>query len=216
MGAAVERLLGRHDAAKRRLEDALEATGAAGPHAARLAGDLAVGAYERGDYPEMSQWATRATQGPDATRVVRAATAALLGLGAVLHQDLDTAAEHVGEALREVDAAGDAELAAGADLLISVPWALLALERLQDGLAVAQRASALAQPSGSGVAAVAIDIAGVLALGLLAGYRRRRAPQTKPSRPPAPPVSTSHCSGRCGCERGYCSSRVASMRRWSR
>ena len=38
VGAAVERLLGRHDAAKRRLEGALEATGAAGPHAARLAG----------------------------------------------------------------------------------------------------------------------------------------------------------------------------------
>jgi DNA-binding NarL/FixJ family response regulator len=54
--ASVERQLGRHDSGRRRLIAALTVADG-GPAAARVLADLAVAAYQRGNYPETREWA---------------------------------------------------------------------------------------------------------------------------------------------------------------
>jgi len=166
-GAAVERLLGRHGAARRRLERALEAAPDSGPGTARLMAALALSAYQRGDYPEMSRWAERARGSPGADRLVAAAAAAMLAPARAFAGDMDAAGEEVEAALAGVDSATDEELVAAGELLIAVPWGALAVERLADGLAAGQRSAAAIRRGGNGPAVVAIDIAVASALGLL-------------------------------------------------
>ena len=166
-GAAVERLLGRHAAARRRLERALDATAPGGPSAARLMADLALSAYQRGEQREMLEWARRAREIPDAGNIVTAATAAMLATGHAYVGEMDAAWDEVAVVLAAVGDATDAELGPAAELLTSVPWGLIALERLEDGLATARRVGDAARRAGNGVGAVAMDIAAVLALGLL-------------------------------------------------
>ena len=126
---------------------------------------LAVSAYERGDYDAMAGWAgqARATDSPDP--LVR-------GVG------LPRLRSGTGSPGREAEAATEADSpcrpvrgdrrGAGctAELLAAVPWALVAVERLEDALRTARRGSAAAQ-AGNVAAAVPMLVVEVLALGLL-------------------------------------------------
>jgi DNA-binding CsgD family transcriptional regulator len=166
-GAAVERLLGRHAAARRRLERALEAAPRSGPAAARLGAELALAAYERGDYPETGRWAERARSTEGAGGLVLAASAALLAVMRAFAGDMAVARAEADTAQAAVDAATDEELAGGAELLTAVAWGLLALERLEAALAVGRRGASAARAGGNAAAAVPLDLAAVSALGLL-------------------------------------------------
>jgi predicted ATPase len=79
--AGVERLLGRHDAARRRLERALEATAPGSRERARVLADLAATAYLRGQYGEMREWALQIERADSVDGVVRATYATLLAVG---------------------------------------------------------------------------------------------------------------------------------------
>ena len=166
-GAGIERLLGRHDAARRRLHRALEATSPGSPEATRVLADLASAAYLRGEYAEMREWAQPIEPTSDDDAAVRAAYVTLQAVSSAYAGDIDAAAAGIAEALSIVAAASDAELGAAAELVTAVSWGLLALERLDDGLAVARRLAGAARASGNGLASIIHDLAAVLALGLL-------------------------------------------------
>lgn len=163
---SVERLLGRHDAAQRRLVRALAVTrGASGK--ADLAAALALLAYERGEYAEMARWAADARAEPTADGLVRGASAAMLAVvhrfsGLLTDSGLEAAA-----AVAEIHAATDAELAARAELVVAIPWSLAAVERLPDALQASRRGSAAARRAGNLAGAVPMLVSEVMALGLL-------------------------------------------------
>jgi DNA-binding NarL/FixJ family response regulator len=161
--AGIERLLGHHAAATRRLRRALDSAVPGSPEAARVRADLAVAAYQRGDYAEMRDWVAGLGDAIEDT-VVRAAAATLGACGDALDGRPGGAAE---EAAALVAAAGDAELGAAAELAMAISWGLLALDRLEDGLAAARRIAAAARGCGNSIAAIPHDLAATLALGLL-------------------------------------------------
>ena len=70
-----------------------------------------------------------------------------------------------------IAALSDAELATHAELLTAVPWALLAHERLTDILTTGRRTADAARRAGNSSAAVAQELAVLLALGLLGRIR---------------------------------------------
>ena len=166
-GAAIERLRGQHDAARRRLERALERPQSSGAVAARLMTELAYGAYQQSRYPEMTRWAEQASATPGCAGVVRAAAAAMLATGRAFAGESEAAEHELAVALESVQRATDAELAAHPELAVVVPWALLVVERVADGLAAARRAAGVVRGTGQGAAALGVDVAVVLALGLL-------------------------------------------------
>ncbi|MDX6656408.1 MAG: hypothetical protein QOH62_1201, partial [Solirubrobacteraceae bacterium] len=166
-GASVERLLGRHDAARRRLVRALDAAAPESREAARVLADLAVGAYQRGDYAEMRTWAQQVGPADANGGAVRAVAATLLAVGDAFEGDAGAVAAAIAQALTVVEGAGDDELAGAAELTMAVSWGLLALDRLPEGLVVARRVATAARRRGNGIAAVLHDLAAVLALGLL-------------------------------------------------
>jgi DNA-binding CsgD family transcriptional regulator len=162
-GASVERILGRHVPARRRLERAL----AAAPENGRLAAELALSAYVRGDAAEMARWADRARGEAAADPLVLSAATALLAVSHAYAGRMDVARAEMDTALAAADAATDEQLAAVAGLMMAVAWGAVALERLDAGLAVGRRAAAAARRAGNGAAAVPLDLAAVVALGLL-------------------------------------------------
>ena len=155
VAASVERLLGRHDAARRRLLRALDS----GQDTARVCADLAVAAYQQGDYGAMRGWAERATGGTSGA--VGAIAATLLAVGDAF------AGSPAVELGALIDAVDDDELGALAEPAMAIPWGLLALDRLPQGLAAARRIAAAARRAGNGVASIPHELAAVLALGLL-------------------------------------------------
>ncbi len=162
--ASVERLLGRHDAARRRLLHAVEESSVSEPLYAEVAAALALSAYEHGEYGEIANWAEMARNGEG---LVGAAASSMAALG---HRVSGRAAEAevaAATAVRGVRDAGDDELARHAELMIATAWSLVALERLDDALEVGRRASRAALRVGNGTAAVPLLLAEVLALGLL-------------------------------------------------
>jgi hypothetical protein len=136
IGAAIERLLGQHDAARRRLERTLDRAPQGGPVAARLMTELAYSAYQQTRYPDMTRWAERARATPGCEGVVRAAAAAMLATGRAFAGEREAAEEELAVALGCVEAASDEELATHPELAVVVPWALLVIERVSEGLAV--------------------------------------------------------------------------------
>ena len=167
IGASVERLIGRHDAARRRLLQALRDNGLSGSSTARLMAHLALSAYELGELGNMARWAEQARAAEGADGLVHAAAATLLAVSHTFAGRPDDAGTEAGLALARVDAAADHELAANAEMMTAVPWGLIALERLPDALAVGRRAAAAAQRGGNSSAVVALELAVVLALGLI-------------------------------------------------
>lgn len=165
-GASIERLLGRHEAARRRLLRAHSAFESDPAVAARIAADLAVAAYQRGEYTEVGEWAQRV--GPQsAVGAVSAVAAILRAIGAVAAGDAATGTRELNAALEALERADDAELAALAEPAMALSWGLLALDRLPEGLATAQRIATAATRSGNSLASIPHQFAAVLALGLL-------------------------------------------------
>ncbi len=164
--AGIERLIGRHDAAQRRLLDALGTSTDGSPEAARVLVDLAVSAYVRGNYEQIDPWASRVQTAPANGAVVRAVAATMLAVAAAFAGEPDAVVGHTDQALAATREATDDELGAAAELAMSISWGLLALDRLDDGLAVGRRVAAAARRRHGG-AAIMHDLATVLALGLL-------------------------------------------------
>jgi DNA-binding NarL/FixJ family response regulator len=165
--ASIERLLGRHDSARQRLEDALERAVPGSPEAARVLANLAVAAYQLGRYPAMRGWAERV--GPQGANdaALRAVAATLLAVGDSFVGATDAAATGVADALAAVHAATDDELGAAAEPAMAISWGLLALDRVPEGFGAARRLATAARRSGNGLAAIVHDLAAVLALGLM-------------------------------------------------
>jgi DNA-binding CsgD family transcriptional regulator len=166
VAASVERLLGRHDASLRRLTRSLdEAPDPAGR--AEVMAALALSSYELGDYEAMGRWAASARAEEATDELVHGVAAAILAIGyrfSGRHEESDVEADF---AIASVGRASDAELAARSELLVAVPWALVAVERLTDALAVSRRSTVAVRQAGNIVGVVPLGIAEVLALGLL-------------------------------------------------
>ncbi len=164
--ASVERLLGRHEASRRRLARALEEDRDV-PRQADLMAALALSAFEQGDYEGVAQWAGPAYDDASADPLARGAAAAMVAIGlrfAGRVAESEVAGDVAVDAVRR---ASDAELAARAELVTAVPWAFVAVERLEDALAASRRGSAAAQRAGNLAGATPLLIAEVLSLGLL-------------------------------------------------
>ncbi len=167
-GASVERTLGRHDASRRRLLRALDAAPPGRAAAARLRVDLAVAAYQRGDYAETRSWAEQAGEAQThGGAAVEAVAMLLLAVGDAAAGEINGAASGVDGALIALERAGDDELGALAEPAMAISWGLLALDCLSEGLAAARRIAAAARGSSNALAAIPHDLAAVLALGLL-------------------------------------------------
>ncbi|WP_344769068.1 ATP-binding protein [Aeromicrobium panaciterrae] len=165
VAASVERLLGRHDASLRRLTRSLESPDTAGK--AELMAALALTSYELGDYEAMGQWAASAKAAETSDELVHGVAAAILAIG---HRNSGRYVESDAEAdfaVASVHRATDSELASRSELLVAIPWALVAVERFEDALTVSRRGAAAARRAGNVVGAVPLGIAEVLALGLL-------------------------------------------------
>ncbi len=163
--ASVERQLGRHDAARRRLSRSFEDSAVDADRTALMAA-LALCAYVRGDYDAVADWAARAHAADPSDRLVRGVVAVLLALVRRLAGDVGESTDATTAAVADIDGCTDAELAAQADLLTVVPWALVAIERWDLAIEVSRRASSAARRSGSHVAAVALALPEILALAL--------------------------------------------------
>ncbi len=166
-GASAERLLGRHHAARRRLTRAVSETDLHRTSAARLLADLALLAYESGDLAEMARWADLSISTEGAHPLVRGAASAMAAVSRAFAGHGTEATAHVATAVDAVERATDPELAGHSELLVAVPWSLIALERLPDALVTGERTAHAARAGGNGSAAVALDLAVVLSLGLL-------------------------------------------------
>ena len=167
VAASVERLIGRHEAAGRRLKRALAHTDPKGRSAARVMANLALSAYEGGAFGEFGPWAEKARAVGDADPLVQASASVMLAVG---HTFAGRAADSKPEsdlAIAAIEQASDRDLAAHAELLAAVPWGLIAIERLPEALATGRRAAAAAARAGNGSASVALELGVVLALGLL-------------------------------------------------
>jgi DNA-binding NarL/FixJ family response regulator len=166
VAASVERLLGRHDASLRRLTRSLaDSPDSAGR--AEVMAALALSSYELGDYEAMGRWAASARAEETKDELVHGVAAAILAIGyrfSGRHEESDAEADF---AIASVGRASDAELAARSELLVAIPWALVAVERLTDALAVSVRSTVAARKAGNIVGAVPLGLAEVLALGLL-------------------------------------------------
>lgn len=166
-GASIERLLGRHESARRRLENALERVQPGSPEAARVLANLAVAAYQRGRYPEMRAWAERVGPEGGDDAALRSVAATLLAVGDSFAGEAAAASKGVADALSALADATDDQLGAAAEPAMAISWGLLALDRMPEGLAAAERVARAARRGGNGLAAVVHDLAAVLALGLL-------------------------------------------------
>jgi DNA-binding NarL/FixJ family response regulator len=165
-GASIERLLGRHEAAQGRLLRAHSGAESDPAARARIAADLAVAAYQRGEYMEIGEWAQRI--GPESTAgAVSAVVAILRTIGNVFAGNSEAGAGELDGALEALERADDEQLAELAEPAMALSWGLLALERLPEGLATAQRIAAAATRAGNPLASLTHQFAAVLALGLL-------------------------------------------------
>lgn len=163
VAGTVERLLGRHDASRRRLTRGLDDV-AGDSGALKLA--LALTAYQSGDYDGLRSRAEEALH-ESGDRLLVGVAASLLALDRRFAGRAAESAELSDRAVAAVRDATEAELAAQAEVLIGAAWALVAIERLEDALTVARRASEAARLAGNGAAEVPLLIAEVLCLGLL-------------------------------------------------
>jgi DNA-binding CsgD family transcriptional regulator/tetratricopeptide (TPR) repeat protein len=167
---SVERVMGRHDAARRRLLRALDTSPSAATRAGLMAA-LVLSAYERGEYGEMATWAASARSESSAPAVVRGVGAATLAMGHRFAGDQAASDPEADFAVAVVRDTTDDELAEQAELLTAISWALVAVERLADALIVSRRSARAAQRAGNATAAVPHLLAEVLTLGLLGRTR---------------------------------------------
>jgi DNA-binding CsgD family transcriptional regulator/tetratricopeptide (TPR) repeat protein len=167
---SVERLMGRHDASRRRLLRALDTSPGPATRAGLMAA-LVLSAYERGEYSEMATWASNARNETSAAPVVRGVGAAILAMGYRFAGDQAASDPQADFAVAVVCDATDGELAEHAELLMAISWALVAVERFSDALIVSRRSATAARRAGNDAAAVPHLLAEVLTLGLLGRTR---------------------------------------------
>ncbi len=166
VAASVERQLGHHESARRRLTRAVEEARGQPVHPELLAA-LALTAYESGEYDVLAGWAERLHQSAPTDRVLRAVAEALMAMVRRFAGDAVSSAHHADRSVADLRDAGDPELAEQAELAIAVPWALMAVERFADAAEASRRATAVTRAAGNLSAAVALALPEVLALALL-------------------------------------------------
>ena len=203
VAASVERLIGRHDAAGRRLKQALAGRidGAVGrpgdgqPGAFRLRGrsfdEFGLWADRARGVAKQNLWCRRRSQHYWRSAIPSPGRAA----DSRVESDLAIAA---------IEHASDQDLAAHAELLAAVPWGLIAVERLPEALATGRRAAAAAARAGNGSATVALELGVVLALGLWVGSGTVWTARIEPSNRRGQQASIRQCSGHYGCAPGHC------------
>jgi ATP/maltotriose-dependent transcriptional regulator MalT len=151
--AGIERVLGRHDAARARLVAALD--GLPDPHsteAAALMIDLGVGAFYRMEHDEARAWADRAlaVARPLGAEPLQAAAGALAALALAFAGASADAEQYRARAAAMVDAMTDDELAAQLDAVAHLAGAEDYLARFAESLAHAERGIAVARATGQG------------------------------------------------------------------
>ncbi len=164
--ATVERQLGRHESARRRLVRVEQAH----PHddvPPELLAALALSAYESGDYEALAASAMQLEQVTSGELVLGAIADALLGMIRRFDGEASLSAQHVEQCLGALRDATTEELAARAELVTSIPWALMAIEEFAPAAETSRRAAAAARAAGNLGAAVALALPEALALALL-------------------------------------------------
>jgi DNA-binding NarL/FixJ family response regulator/tetratricopeptide (TPR) repeat protein len=151
--AGVEHLLGRHDAARARVDAALEQLGdpRSEPGVA-LTMEQAVGAFYAMDFDAMRE---RAREALAAAReldhpVLLATAAALVCYAGAATADIDEARAHHAEAATRIASLTDQELAAWPNALSHLGWAEFFLELYDDAIADLQRGIRVARMGGQG------------------------------------------------------------------
>ncbi len=166
VAASVERQLGRHDSARRRLTRIADSPVDQSLRAELLAA-LTLSAYETGNYAAMARSAVdlhaTATDDP----VLRAVGNAVLAMVRQYEGDPEACVEHADRAEADVRDATDEELVTHGELLTPVPWALMAIERFASAAEISRRSAAATRAAGNLSAAVPLGLPEVLALGLL-------------------------------------------------
>jgi DNA-binding NarL/FixJ family response regulator/tetratricopeptide (TPR) repeat protein len=149
--AAIEHLLGRHDAAHGRLVRALgELAADDSPEAVALTIELSVDGFYRREYGEMRRWAADAVEAARSLGdppLLAAAVAQLALAGAFDNAIAEAEAARV-EAAALVDAMGDEELAVRLDAAANLGGAETYLDRFDEAGAHAERAIAVGRAAG--------------------------------------------------------------------
>jgi hypothetical protein len=150
--ADLERLLGRHEAARSRLQAARRTlAGDDAPESATLLYELASDRAYGADFPSIRAWATRAHAAlrlDDAALL--AGASALLGLADYRAGDFAGAESNLDEAADRLRRLDDDVVARRLDALFYTGWLALFLERFDDTVAHARRGLAVARRSGHG------------------------------------------------------------------
>ncbi|MET0684267.1 MAG: AAA family ATPase [Solirubrobacteraceae bacterium] len=151
--AAVEQVLGRHDAARARLLAALEALPEPDSSAAaELMIDLGSTAFYRMEAGEARDWADRAlaVAGPLGDAALEAAAAALAAMALAIDGEREAADHYRARAAALADAMDDEQLAVRLDVIAHLAAAEGYIDRFADSLAHAERGIAIARTSGRG------------------------------------------------------------------
>ena len=164
--ASVERQLGRHDSARRRLTRLVESRVEESLRAELLAA-LTLSAYETGDHGSVARWATELHDAAPRDPVLRAVGEAALAMVRRFAGDAAASARHADRAEADIRDATDEELAAHGELVTPVPWALMAVERFAPAAEISRRSAAATRAAGNLSAAVPLGLPEVLALGML-------------------------------------------------
>jgi ATP/maltotriose-dependent transcriptional regulator MalT len=149
--AGVEHLLGQHEQAHARLEDAMDRLrDPASREAAALMIELAMDGFSRMDYEVMREWAERAlaTARPLDARPLVAAAVALLAFASATSGATPESEAHRSEAVALVADLDDDELAQRLDAAANLAGAELYLDRYEEAGAHAERAISVGRATG--------------------------------------------------------------------
>ena len=149
--AGVEHLLGRHEEAHRRLDDALQhLPDPVGPEAVALMVELAIDGLFRAEFDSMREFAQRALEAaePVGDQGLTATALGVLALACAFTGEIEAAEEHRRRAASIVDAMGDEQLAARIDAAAHLGAAELYLDRYFEASVHAERALAVGRATG--------------------------------------------------------------------
>ncbi len=149
--ASVEHLLGRHEQAHMRLEEALtQLPDPVGPEAVALMVQLAIDGLFRAEYEEMRGFAERALEAaePLGDDALTATALGVLALACSFTGDIADAERHRGRGAALVDAMGDDGLAGHIDAPAHIAAAEIYLDRYREAAVHAERALAIGRAIG--------------------------------------------------------------------
>src|SRR5215210_4110552 len=151
--AGLEQLLGRHQEAHTRLEDALEAVDdPASSQAAALMVSLALDAFFRKEHQDSREWAARAlaVARPLGDLPVTAAAAGILALACAFVGAIDAGEASCAEAAGLIDAMSDAQLAIRLDAIAYLTGAESHLDHFDEAAVHGRRGLAVARATAQG------------------------------------------------------------------